>query len=167
MKVSQRKKNLDGSKLKVGIVMSRFNDKLGDHLLKNCVNTLQKNAVKEKNISIIEVPGALETPIAAQALAKTRKPDVIIALGVVIKGDTHHFELVCNESHRGLMHTALHTQTPVIFGIITAYNQKQAQERVLATKHNKGKEFAESAIEIASALNKLNRKKFDNKSRHK
>jgi 6,7-dimethyl-8-ribityllumazine synthase len=128
---------LDGSKLKIAIILPRFNDNIGDILYKNTIENLPVNP------RLIRVPGALEIPFAAQKIAK--KFDVIIALGAIIKGDTAHFDIVCQQSARGIMDVSLKTKTPIINGILTCYTEEQAIERA----KEKGKEFAESAIEIA------------------
>jgi 6,7-dimethyl-8-ribityllumazine synthase len=139
---AEKAKNLNGKKLKIGIIFSRFNDSIGKELLKTTIEKLKK--LGTKNIKIIEVPGTLEIPFAAAKLIKQKKLHAIIALGVVIKGETPHFDLVCQESHRGIMDLNLKGEIPIIFGIITAFNVKQAKERIC-----KGEEYAETAIEMA------------------
>jgi 6,7-dimethyl-8-ribityllumazine synthase len=140
---------LDGKNLKITIIQSRFNDSLGNILLENTLETLKKLNVTEKNIQVLKVPGALELPFTAKLVALKQKPDAIIALGIVIKGDTSHYDHVCTETHRGLMKVTLKTETPVVFGVITAFTEKQVVDRVQKTKLNKGKEYAETAIEMA------------------
>jgi 6,7-dimethyl-8-ribityllumazine synthase len=129
--------NLDGSKLKIAIILPRFNDHIGEILYKDTAGNLPTIP------KLIRVPGALEVPFAAQKIAK--KFDVIIALGAIIKGDTAHFDIVCQQSAKGIMDVSLETKTPIINGILTCYTEEQAIERA----KEKGKEFAESAIEIA------------------
>lgn len=146
----QTELQIDGTGKKIGIVFSRFNDSIGIHLYNSIIKTLKANAVKDDNIFTIRVPGSLEAPIAAKKLIATHAVDAIIAIGVVIKGGTYHFELVCNESHRGLMDVSLATGIPVIFGIITAYSAKDAEERAREDKMNKGKEYALAALEMAN-----------------
>lgn len=146
---SQSTITLDGKGLKIAIILSRFNDSLGNILLENTLETLKKLNVSEKNIQITKVPGALELPLTAKLIAIKQKPDAIIALGIVIKGDTSHYDHVCTETHRGLMKVSLKTETPVIFGVITAFTEKQAVDRVQKSKLNKGKEYAETAVEMA------------------
>lgn len=152
-------KELNGANLKISIVFSRFNNSLGKILLQNTLETLSKLKVPTKNILVTRVPGALELPIAAKLITKKQQPDAIIALGIVIKGDTSHYEHVCTESHRGLMNVSLETQTPVVFGVITAFTEKQAVERVQQNKLNKGKEYAQTAVEMALLKKELQPKK--------
>jgi 6,7-dimethyl-8-ribityllumazine synthase len=144
---------LSGKDLKIAVVFSKFNDEFGNELLFNTVETLKKHHVN--NIHIEKVPGSLEIPLCAKLLAKQEKYDAIIALGIVVKGKTYHFELVCNETYRCLMDISLQLNTPIIFGVICGFNKRQIIERCSAKKLNKGKEFAETAIEIA-----LMKKKF-------
>lgn len=148
-----KKRKLDGSNLKIAIIFSQFNHKYGDKLLFSTVETLKANGVS--NIFIEKVPGALELPFVAKKLAQKKKYDVIIALGVVIKGDTYHFEIVSDESHRGLMSVSLNYNLPIIYGVICAYNIKQVAERCSLKKMNKGKDFAIAAIEMALINKKL------------
>ncbi len=143
---------LNGKSFKFAIILSRYNDNIGNELLKNTRETLVKHGVKEKNMDLYRVPGALEIPVTANVLALKDRYDVIICLGVVIRGDTPHFDLVANECYRGLMDISLCSDTPIIFGILTTNNLKQAKERVAKGKMNKGKEYAESAIEMAMLL---------------
>jgi len=130
----QNKKNL-----KIAILLPYFNEKYGLKLYKNTEETLKKHGIK--NIKLIRVPGALELPFAAQKIIKKDRPNVVIALGVVLKGETSHYELVCNETFRGLMDIQLKLETPIIFGVLTCKTEKQVRERL-----NRGKEFAEAAI---------------------
>jgi len=143
---------LNGKPFKFAVILSRYNDDIGNELLKNTRETLLKHGTKEKNIELFRVPGALEIPITANALALKDKYDALICLGVVIKGETPHFELVANECYRGLMDISLCSDTPIIFGILTTNTIKQAKERAAKSKMNKGKEFAEGAIEMAMLL---------------
>lgn len=156
MKINSSKAQISNAKnLKIAVILSRFNDSLGNELYENTLQTLKKQGVKAGNIKLIRVPGALELPLAAKLLAKQKKFHAIIALGVVIKGETPHFEHVCTQSQRGLMDVQLQTEIPVIFGVITANTVKQAKDRVEKSKLNKGKEFAESAIEMAALIKNL------------
>lgn len=161
MRINESKsdKALDGKNLKISIVLSRFNDSLGNILLENTLETLKKLNVSEKNIQITKVPGALELPLTAKLIAIKQKPDAIIALGIVVKGDTSHYDHVCTETHRGLMKVTLKTETPVVFGVITAFTKKQAVDRVEKNKLNKGKEYAETAVEMALLKKELQESK--------
>jgi len=156
MKLTSSKSQTGNAKnLKIAIILSRFNDSLGNELYENTLQTLKKHGVSAGNIKLVRVPGAMELPLAAKLLAKQKKFQAIIALGVVIKGETPHFEHVCTQSQRGLMDVQLQTEVPVIFGVITANTLKQATDRIEKSKLNKGKEFAESAIEMAALASEL------------
>jgi len=143
---------LNGKAYKFAIILSRYNDDIGNELLKSTTETLVEYGTKQKNIALFRVPGALEIPIIANVLALKDKYDAIICLGVVIRGDTPHFDLVANECYRGLMDISLCSDTPIIFGVLTTNNLKQAKDRASKKKLNKGKEFAEAAIEMAMLL---------------
>lgn len=142
-------KNLDGSKVKVAIAVSSFNEKLVEELCANTVSSLLNLKVKKTNIKIAHVPGAMELPFLAKKIILQKKYNVIIVLGAVIKGKTAHFEHVCRAATDGCMQVSLETMTPIINGVLTVNNEKQAIERVSAKKLNKGREFAESAILMA------------------
>jgi len=150
---SSKPATLNGKGLRIAIILARYNDAIGGELLKNTHATLLEYGVGESDINTLRVPGALELPLAAKIVAKTGKYHAIIALGVIIKGETAHFEHVCEQSLRGLMDVGLQTETPVIFGIITALTEAQANDRADSDKLNKGREYAETAIEMAG-LNK-------------
>ena len=143
---------LNGKPYKFAIILSRYNDEIGNELLKNTHESLLTNGTKIKNIKLFRVPGALEIPIIANTLALKNKFDAIIALGVVIKGETPHFDLVTRECYRGLMDISLCSDTPIIFGVLATNNLKQAKDRTAKSKMNKGREFAEAAIEMAALL---------------
>lgn len=141
---------------KIAVVISRYNDSLGNTLLENVLKTLKKHHVLEKNVKVFQVPGALEIPFAVKKLVKaSSRYDAIITLGMVIKGNTYHFELVCNESYRALMDIAMSSPIPIIFGVLTVNTIAQAEERVSDKKLNKGEEFALSALEMISLNKKI------------
>lgn len=154
MKINSNKSSIcpNGSNMKIAIVFSRFNDKIGRVLLTSVNNNLYQCGVKKSDLSIFNVPGALEIPLTAKKIAQTKKYDAIIALGIVIRGKTYHFELVSHQSHSGLMQVSLETGIPVVYGILTANNEKQAKERASEEGLNKGKEFAHTAIETIQTL---------------
>lgn len=142
MKSWDIKKNIVNEKLRVGIVLPYFNEDLGMELLQNATKELKK--AKVKSITISRVFGALEIPYACLKMMK--KVDVIIALGIVIKGGTKHFDLVVENTYAGIMQTQIQEKKPIIFGILTCDTKKQAIERVSEKKLNKGKEFATAAL---------------------
>ncbi len=141
--------DLSGKNLRIAIVLCRYNDHIGEELFRNTEKELLASGVRKNNITLVRVPGALEAPLAVQFLAEKKQFHGIITLGAVIKGATAHFEHVCTETYRGLMDVSLRTRTPVIFGILTVQNERQALERASEKKLNKGKEYAEAAIEMA------------------
>ena len=132
--------------LRIGIAQSRFNQDVGDGLMSACHHELIKLGVKEEHILLATVPGALEVPLALQGMAQTGKFDALIAIGSVIRGETYHFEVVANESARGLMDVQLESGVPIANAILTSDNEDQA----LARMHEKGAEAARVAIEMAN-----------------
>ena len=131
----------NGKNKKIAIILPYFNEHIGLELLDETLKELLKAGVAKKNIKIFRVPGALEIPFTAKKILKEQKFDAIIALGVVIRSETYHFELVCSETFHGLMQISLSALTPIIFGILTVENEKQARNRI-----KKGKDFARSAL---------------------
>ena len=144
--------DLSGSGLRIGIVVSRFNQKVGEGLLAACTAALAKHGVRASDIRVVTVPGALEAPLALQKMANTGKFDALVALGAVIRGETYHFEIVANESASGITTVALDTGVPVANGILTTDDENQAAARV----SQKGADCAAAAIEMANLLKKLN-----------
>lgn len=144
-------KNLDGSGLRIGIVMSRFNIDVGEGLLSACTDELIRLNVAEDSITLVSVPGALETPLALQALAQSGKYDALVALGAVIRGDTYHFEVVSNESASGVSRVQLESGLPIANGILTTNTDEQA----LARMSEKGRDAAQVAVELANLLKQI------------
>jgi len=142
---------IDGSKLKIGVVVSEFNNNITEPMLEGALETLKENKVKKENIKIVWVPGSFEIPLACMRLAKTKKYDALVALGCVIKGDTDHFYYIAGEASRGIMNIMLRYSIPIGFGVITTNNLKQAKERS-SGKHNKGREAAEAALAMTKIL---------------
>lgn len=141
----------DGAGLRVAIVMSRFNAVVGEGLLSSCTAALAAHGVREPDMLVVTVPGALEVPLVLQKLATSGRFDALIALGAVIRGETYHFEVVSNESAAGITAVALDTGVPVANGILTTGDDEQA----LARMDEKGRECALAAIEMANLLKKL------------
>ena len=137
--------NLDGRHLRIGIVQSRFNEPVVAGMLNACVAELQKCGVSPESIDHVSVPGALEIPVVLQTMAHTQKYDALIAIGAVIRGDTYHFEVVSNESCRGVMDVTLETGMPIANGILTVDTDAQAMARII----EKGTDCARAAIEMA------------------
>jgi len=138
-------KIINGEKLKIGIIVSKFNFDITEPMLLGALKILEKNKVKKENIKIVRVPGAFEIPLACQKLALSKKYDALIALGCVIKGETDHYYFISNETSRGIMDVMLKYNIPIGFGVITVNNLKQAQARS-GKKNNKGAEAAEAAL---------------------
>ena len=142
---------LDGKKLHIGIVQARFNEGITNALATACRKALIDLGVQEKHITHVLVPGALEVPMALQALAEQDEFDALIALGCIIRGETYHFELVANESGAGVSRVALDYQVPVANAILTTENLEQA----IARQTEKGRDAAYVAVEMANLLDQL------------
>lgn len=141
-------------KLKIAIIKSLYHKDLTQSLETSCRKHLIANGVKEKNITTLEVPGSWEIPLLAKKIAETKKYAGIIAFGVIIKGETYHFEILATESARALMDISLKFNTPLTFEILATYNLEQAKKRTLG-KYNKGIEAAQSLLETINLLTKL------------
>ena len=138
-----------------GIVVSRFNEALTSRLLEGALETLFRHGALKKDVSVVEVPGAFEVPFAAGRLIRAKKPDVVIVLAVVIRGETRHFDQVVRESARGIRELSQKTDRPIILGILAAENPAQALARTGIKHTNKGREWALAAIEMANLSRKL------------
>jgi len=137
------------------IIQSRFNEEICDGLLSGALNCLKESGYNENNIPVIKVPGAFEIPLVAEKLASQNKYDAIICLGAVIKGETAHFEYVSKAVTDGILQVGLKYGVPVIFGVLTTYDESQAKERSVERENNKGWEAAITAIEMASLMKKI------------
>lgn len=146
---------LDGSGLRVGIVVSRFNDLITTRLLAGALDRLRRSNVSEASTDVCWVPGAFEVPKAARVMAETGRYDGVIALAAVIRGATPHFEYVAAEVTKGLARVNLDVSVPVTFGVITADTIDQAIERAGTKAGNKGAHAAESLIETANVLKEI------------
>ena len=144
--------DLSGAELSIAIVVSRYNEDVTRRLLRGALNALQEHGAEEPDV--FWVPGALELPVIALALAEKGGYDAIVCLGCVIRGETYHFEIVANQAAAGLMQVQLDTGVPITFGILTTEDREQAQARS-GPKNNKGAEAAEAAIEIANLLRSI------------
>ena len=142
---------LNGSELHIGLVQARFNEGITNTLAAACRAELLALGVQEKNIKHVLVPGALEVPVALQALAEADEYDALIALGCIIRGETYHFELVANESGAGVTRLSLDYQIPIANAIITTENLEQA----IARQSEKGSDAARVAVEMANLLDEL------------
>jgi 6,7-dimethyl-8-ribityllumazine synthase len=149
--MNEIEKNLDGTGLRIGLVQSRFNEVVCEGLLAACRARLVQQGVKEEDITLATVPGALEAPLVLQHMAQSGKYDALIALGAVIRGDTYHFEVVSNESARGVSEVQLQTGMPIANAILTTDTDEQAEARM----NVKGTEAALVAIEMVNLLKAL------------
>jgi 6,7-dimethyl-8-ribityllumazine synthase len=145
--------NLRGAGLRIGIVWSRFNEDIVRQLVTACDKQLVELGVEAADIDVVSVPGALEIALMLQALALERRGfarryDALVALGAVVRGDTYHFEVVANESARGILDVQLETGVPVANGVLTTDTEQQARDRVAV----KGAEAARVAVEMANTL---------------
>lgn len=147
--------DLKGDGLKVGIVISRFNDFITSNLLEGSKDALLRHGVAEENIEIAWVPGAFEIPMITQKMVDSNKYDGVICLGAVIRGDTPHFEYVSSEVSKGIAKIGMESDIPVTFGILTTDTIEQAVERAGTKAGNKGFEAAVSMIETANLLDKF------------
>lgn len=153
--IDELEPDLNGAGLRIGIVMSRFNQDVGEGLLSACTAALVKHGVREPDMLIVTVPGALEMGMALQKLARAGAHHALIALGAVIRGDTYHFEIVANESAAGITRVQLDTGVPIANGILTTDTDDQA----LARMAQKGADCALAAIEMAHLARKLDGEK--------
>lgn len=148
MKIYEGK--LDAKGLKIGIIVSRFNEFITSKLVDGCLDALIRHGVKEEDLEIVKVPGSFEIPYLAKKMAISKKYDAIICLGVVIRGQTPHFNYICNEVAKGIANVSLESGIPVIFGVITSDTIEQAIERAGTKSGNKGFDAALAAMELAN-----------------
>jgi len=134
--------------LRIAVVAARYNPKICDGLLKGALKELIRMGLHEEEIAAFRVPGAFEIPYLAKKLALSKKFDAIVCLGVVIRGETSHFDYVCSGVTEGIMQAMLETATPMAFGILTTDNEAQALSRASDDAHNKGLEAARTAVEM-------------------
>jgi 6,7-dimethyl-8-ribityllumazine synthase len=142
---------MNGKGLKIGIVQARFNAGVTGALLEACVAELRALGVQDKDIELLSVPGALEVPVALQALAEKACYDALVAIGCIIRGETYHFELVANESGAGVSRVALDYQLPIANAILTTEDMPQAVARQI----EKGRDAARVAVEMANLLESI------------
>lgn len=144
---------LAGQGLRIGIVVARFNSLVTENLLAGALAGLRRHGVAPNAVTVVKVPGSWELPLTLATLAATKKFDGLIALGAVIRGDTPHFDYVCNEAARGIQQAQLDTGVPVMFGVLTVNTEQQALDRCEGrVMTNKGEEAAEGAVEMALLL---------------
>jgi 6,7-dimethyl-8-ribityllumazine synthase len=146
---------LDASGMRFGIVVGRFNDFVAQRLLEGSVDALVRHGASEDDLTVVWVPGSFEIPLAAQELADQGRCDAIICLGVVIRGETPHFDFVAGEASRGVGGIGLKARIPTAFGIVTTETLEQAIDRAGGKHGNKGADAALAAVEMVSLLRSL------------
>ncbi|MBU2494555.1 MAG: 6,7-dimethyl-8-ribityllumazine synthase [Bacteroidetes bacterium] len=147
--------NLNAKDKKFGIVVGRFNEFISGKLLSGAMDCIIRHEGDKKNVTTVWVPGSFEIPLTAKKLAQSKKYDVIICLGAVIRGATPHFDLIAAEVSKGIAHVGLETGVPVVFGVITSDTIEQAIERAGTKSGNKGWDAALTAIEMVDLYTKL------------
>jgi 6,7-dimethyl-8-ribityllumazine synthase len=148
------KSDLSGAGFRFAIVASRWNDEIVSRLIDGAQSALASHEANDDAIEIFRVPGAFEIPLCAQKAAESGKFDAVICLGVIIRGDTPHFDYIAAATARGISEAGLRTGVPLLFGVITADNIEQANERSGNDKNNKGYEAAMAAVEVVNVLKK-------------
>lgn len=138
--------------MKVGIVAGRFNEFITSKLVGGAMDGLLRHDVKDEDVDIAWVPGAFEIPLVASKMAKSGKYDAVICLGAVIRGDTTHYDYVCNEVSKGIATVSLESGIPVMFGVLTTENIEQAIARAGTKGGNKGYDCALGAVEMVNLL---------------
>ena len=146
---------LDAKGLRFGLVVSRFNDLLTGRLVEGALDCLLRHGGRDEDLVLVKVPGSWELPLAAARLAATGTVDAVIALGVLIRGATPHFEYIAAETAKGLAHVAMEQKLPVSFGVLTCDTVEQALERSGSKAGNKGWQAAQAAIEMAQLYRQL------------
>ena len=147
--------NLQGKDRRFALVVSRFNDFITARLLEGAIDCFSRHGGVTENLTVVRVPGAFEIPLIAAKLAKSGKYDGVICLGAVIRGSTPHFDYIAAEAAKGVAHTALASDIPVIFGILTTDTIEQAVERAGTKAGNKGWDAMMSAMEMADVFDQL------------
>jgi 6,7-dimethyl-8-ribityllumazine synthase len=153
---SPRPGAVKADRLKIAIAAARFNRDLVEALLGRVRRALAAAGVRDRNIKVVRVPGSNELPVAARLLVEAFKPDAVVALGVIIRGGTIHYELIATASANGLQEVALASRVPVINGIIVAENLAQAKARCQG-RIDRGAEFADAALAMAALRRELGR----------
>lgn len=146
---------LNGAGRRFGIVASRFNSRIGDLLVAGAVDCLRRHGVEPGDVHLVSVPGAWEIPQALEELVVVGKVDGLVAIGVVIRGETPHFDYICAQASRGIAAVAERHRVPVGFGLLTCDTSEQAQERAGGKAGNKGWEAALAALEMADLFARL------------
>ncbi len=147
--------NYSGKGKKIGIVVSRFNEMISTRLLEGCIDELKKQGVEDKDVTVFWAPGSFEIPQVLAKLSDSKKYDVFVALGAVIRGDTPHFDYIAAESTKGVANLSLSKKIPMILGILTCDSLDQAVERAGTKQGNKGRDAARNAVEMANLYKQI------------
>lgn len=147
--------DLEGSGLRLAVVVARFNERITVRLHRSCNEELVARHVNLESVTHVQVPGCFELPLAAKTLAASGRFDAIICLGAVIRGDTPHFEYVSSATASGIQHAALDTGVPVVFGVLTTDDEQQALDRAGGATGDKGREAALTALEMARTMKEM------------
>lgn len=154
-----RVSTLSARGLNIALVVSVYNESITERLLQGARSCLEKHGANSSKIQVFSCPGAFELPQVAKALSLQRKWDAVICLGAVVRGETPHFDFVATEAARGIQNVALESGIPVVFGVLTTNNMKQAKERSGGKHGNKGWEAALTGIEMARLFRRLERRR--------
>jgi 6,7-dimethyl-8-ribityllumazine synthase len=141
--------------LQLAIVLSKYNSRIVDRLLKGCLTTLSAKGISNDSITIVKVPGAYEIPVIVRKLIEKKLYDSIITLGAIIKGETPHFDIIASSCSVGISTLAIEHQIPIVFGVLTVNSIQQAMDRSGEEESNKGSEAANTALEMISLIRKI------------
>ena len=147
--------DLDGQGRRFAIVAARFNGSVVDPMLDSTLATLEAHGVRPDDLTVVRAPGAFDLPVLAKRAAESLRPDGVIALGAVIRGETPHFDYVSGECAAGLQRAALETGVPMIFGVLTTDTDEQAEVRADPNRGDKGGDAARAALEMAAVLDRF------------
>lgn len=145
----------DTSKMAIALVVSRFNEEITDALMKGALARLKERGVGDDALTVVEVPGAIEIPLAIKKLIQLGRFDAVIALGAVVRGDTTHYDYVCQQVSDGCQRVMLAHDIPVVFGILTTENETQAWDRLGGAHGHKGRDAADCALSMYSILQQI------------
>lgn len=148
----KKKDKQNGRGFRIGIIRTTWNDEIVSELHTRCLHALRDAGVRTVDSISIEVPGAFELPLAAQYLIKKKKVDAVVALGCLIKGETMHFEYICDSVSHGLQRVALDTGRPVVFGVLCCLTEVQAKARASRERKDHGYEWGQTAVEMVRVL---------------
>jgi len=158
LKTELHRQQLSAARFRFAIVVSRWNEALTSKLADGAVEALYESGVDPESIKVFRVPGSFELPVACLKAAQSGDFDAVLALGVVIRGDTPHFDFVAGQAAAGVMQASMQTGVPVLFGVITADNIEQAEKRSGEKADNKGYEAAISAVEMVNLFREMNKR---------